>query len=68
MLPTGTVQANTAIETITTNGGATGGDRLQQNFVVATNSSSAISYSTSYAAGTGCTTNPSYAAQVKAFN
>jgi len=66
--PTGTAQTNTATETITTNGGATGGDRLQQSFKIATNSGSSITYSTSYTAGSGCTTKPSYAAQLKAFN
>jgi hypothetical protein len=65
--PTGTAQTNTAVETITTNGGTTGGDRLQSVFTIATNASSAITYSTVVAAGASCTTTPSYAALIKSY-
>lgn len=61
---TGTAQTQTATETITTNGGATGGDKLATTFTFSTNGLSAITYSTTYTIGTGCTTGPSYAAQL----
>lgn len=61
---TGTAQTQTATETITTNGGSTGGDKLATTFTFSTNGVTAISYSTTYTIGTGCTTGPSYAAQL----
>jgi hypothetical protein len=61
---TGTAQTKTATETITTNGGATGGDRLDQVFNIVAQSGTAITYSTTYAIGTGCSPGPSYAAQI----
>lgn len=65
---TGTTQSAANItETITTNGGATGGDAVKQSFVIPANLNNAtgLQYSTTYGAGTGCTTNPSYAAAIK---
>jgi hypothetical protein len=62
--PTNTVQTQTATETITTNGGATGGDKLQQTFTFQIKGGTAVTYSTAYTPGSGCVTNPSYAAQL----
>jgi hypothetical protein len=62
--PTNTVQTQTAVETITTNGGATGGDKLQQTFTFQIKGGTAVTYSTAYTPGSGCVTNPSYAAQL----
>jgi hypothetical protein len=61
---TGTAQTQTATETITTNGGATGGDKLAALLTLTTNSGTAITYQTTYTIGGGCVTGPSYAAQV----
>lgn len=63
--PTGTAQTSTATETITTNGGSTGGDALKVLLPVSLNSGTVVNYSTTYSIGTGCVTGPSYAAQLK---
>ncbi len=60
--PTNNAQTSTAVETITTNGGATGGDALKTSLPIAIKPGTAVNISTVYAIGTGCTTGPSYAA------
>lgn len=61
---TGTAQTQTATETITTNGGATGGDKLATQFALNVNSGTAITYQTTYTIGGSCSPGPSYAAQI----
>lgn len=62
---TGTAQTQTATETITTNGGATGGDKLTTTFTLLTQSGTAITYSATAPTGGSCaTTVPSFAAQL----
>lgn len=62
---TGTAQTSTATETITTNGGATGGDALKVQLPISVNPNTLVNYSTTYAIGTGCVTGPSYAANLR---
>ncbi len=61
---TGTAQTQTAVETIVTNGGATGADKLAVTFAISSGNAGALNYSTAYTPGAGCTTNPSYAATI----
>lgn len=62
---TGNAQTQTATETITTNGGATGGDKLAATFALLTQSGTAITYSATAPTGGACaTTVPSFAAQL----
>ncbi len=63
--PTGTAQTSTAVETIATNGGATGADSLRVTFPISVNPNTAINYSTVYAIGGSCSPGPSYAANLK---
>jgi|HubBroStandDraft_6_1064221.scaffolds.fasta_scaffold21350_2 hypothetical protein len=63
--PTGTAQTSTATETITTNGGSTGGDALKVLFPISVNSGTVVNYSATYTIGTGCVTGPSFASQLK---
>lgn len=62
--PTGTHQIKTATETITTNGGSTGGDSLGTSIVINASTGAAISFTTTYTVGTGCSLPPSYAGNV----
>lgn len=63
---TGTTQTFTETETITTNGGTTGGDHLGVILTLPanTNNGTGLQYSATYTPGSGCTTNPGFAANL----
>jgi hypothetical protein len=63
--PTGTVQTSTATQTITGNGGATGGDALKTTLPIALQVNTAVTYTITFTPNGTCAPAPSFAGQVK---